>query len=133
MDFVLGLLGGMLAWAIAETILRPLRRFLALRMEAATALEVYERWTPWADRGAPAADWQAERSLAYRRCAADLLTFAASGWGLPTLLSRLKVDMPDAGFALLELSYLGHDSPERRRAREDVLRGLRLRDIELHS
>jgi hypothetical protein len=131
-SLVFGVIGGALAWAVMEVLVRPYQRFMEIRSRAATALEVYERWNPWGEQGPPA-NWTEERARAYRDSGAEILAFAASEWFMPKILRRQRIDMPDSGFAFLEMSYLDHGAPERKRAREDALRGLRLRDYELHS
>jgi hypothetical protein len=131
-DLILGFVGGVVAFVIADLLARPYLDFRRLRSKALLTLELYERLNPWGDLGG-SQTWLAERAVAYRQASAELLAFSGSEWLLPSLLARLKIDLADAGFALLELSYQTHDNPDRARARRDALNALRVHDAKLRS
>ena len=80
---------------------------------------------------AASTEWLAERERTYRRSAAELIAFNGAEWILPRLLAPFKIDLAEAGFAMLELSYLPHAGSERSRAKHDVLRGLRVKDTRM--
>jgi hypothetical protein len=131
-DLIMGFVGGLVAFVVADLLARPYLEFRRLRTRALMTLELYERLNPWGDLGG-SQSWLAERALAYRAVAAELLAYAGAEWLIPPLLARFKIDLADAGFALLELSYQTHDNPDRARARRDALRALRVRDAKLRN
>ena len=76
-SFILGLLGGFVAWLATEILARPLSKFIALRAGAAEALARYEdRYNSDQDSLLANPDWLAERKLAYEDCGAELAVFA---------------------------------------------------------
>jgi hypothetical protein len=131
-EVIAGIVGGLIAFFVADLLARPYLEFRRLRSRALMTLEFYERLNPWGDLGGSQA-WLAERALAYRRTAAELLAFSGAEWLLPAFLHRFSIDLSDAGFALLELSYQTHDNPDRTRARRDALKALRVRDAKIRA
>ena len=91
-SFLLGLLGGFIAWRATDSFLRPLTKFFVLRTETAEALALYEgHFNPDPDALPPSSEWLAERKLAYEQCGAGLLAFCTSHSFIAQLLHQFPL------------------------------------------
>jgi hypothetical protein len=107
-SFLLGLLGGVVAWIAGDFVARPLHAFFGLRSEAATALARYER-AHYQVRALldPLDDgYSSKRTSAYETCGSGLVAFAVTNATLARLLSRIGFSPATAGYEMLALSVV---------------------------
>jgi hypothetical protein len=113
-SFLLGFLGGFIAWLATEILARPLSKFFSLRAAVAEALTRYEdRYNSNRDSSPASRDWMVERKLAYEDCGADLAAFTASNAFVARLLGRSPVKRFRyyARFAASNLQSLAQTDP----------------------
>ncbi len=113
-SFILGFLGGFIAWLATGLLAQPLSRFFALRAAAAEALTRYEdRFNSSRDMSLATPDWMTERRLAYEDCGADLAAFTVSNAWVARLLGQfpLKRFRYYARFAGSNLQSLAQTDP----------------------
>ncbi|HEX2257478.1 MAG TPA: hypothetical protein VHG92_12400 [Afifellaceae bacterium] len=130
-SFLLGFLGGIVAWVCSSLLGRPLYRFFSLRQEAARVLALFD----YAARFSIDDDYSSNagplRKQAAKDCGAQLLALAAAHVAVTTLLHKLRFYPQSAGEELLTLSM---DRPGSRGAvcrKELIMAALRLGDARL--
>jgi len=130
-SFLLGLLGGFIAWIATEFVARPLAVFISLRTDAARVLSKYEsRFNPDPEFS-PTPQWLADRKAAYEECGAKLVAFALSNGFIARRLARFplrnwRCHARNAGETLLSLSEAPPGTYASKEFEEQIERSLRL-------
>jgi hypothetical protein len=132
MEFLIGLLGGFVAWLATTVIATPLHRFMNLRASVAREIALYENRVREGDPEAeqPPADWMARRKQAYEMCGAELMGFSFSN----SLMTRVLHRVPGSPFYpwrassyLMTLAETTPGSGASAQAREGIQKALRLK------
>jgi hypothetical protein len=123
--FVLGILGGILAWFATMLFGQPFYELVNLRRKTAEALHMYDPATH--DDRATMDGWNAQRADAYRDCAAKLLAFYSTQLIVATIAERaLRWRLKEAANQLWKLAPLG-PSPERQQLRHNIAKAFNLK------
>jgi hypothetical protein len=123
-SFLLGILGGIVAWFVTMLIGQPILTFWALRRQVIKALVQYN--ASGIDERSQSSKWLDERSTVLRTHGAELIAFAATEPLAPMLLAKIGYDPLGAGVYLTSLSCLAPGDATRPHIYGEVLKALRV-------
>jgi hypothetical protein len=133
-SFLLGILGGFIAWVTTWFVAQPLSTFFALRSQAAEVFARYEdKVGPNPYEPPPSLEWLSEREKALESCGASLVAYAASNTFMETILLGEGPFNPfpryaprSAGESLFILARLKPGTADAYRCRQEIIRDLKL-------
>jgi hypothetical protein len=126
-EFLLGMLGGVVAWVATMLVGHPFFELVNLRRETAQLLHLYE--PSGKDNRATIAQWLEDRANAYRTCAAKLFAFDSSEIVAVAIakLPPFRWDLKKAAESLWQLAPLGPGASNRPELRSSIAEALNLK------